>query len=355
MSTALQPGGLPDTATVRVPVQQDPRVLVDAEHGQHLRWRPGERLEHLFEQQCDRLRWERATDRLCVDTRGADPSGVALTYAEVDERANQLARHLLLRGIGPGHRVALLFDDPVQAYVAMLAVLKAGAAWVPLDPGFPADRIAYIVADAAATAVLSLSHLRPHLAQVRALVVAVDDMAGRIARESRARVTDAERGPAVDELAYIIYTSGSTGRPKGVAVEHPSIVNFVRVAAQVYGYRPDDRVYQGLTLAFDFSFEEIWVPWAVGATLVPKPPGGSLLGVDLHRFLTERRVTAMCCVPTLLATVEDDLPALRFLLVSGEACPHDLILRWHRPDRRFLNVYGPTCLLYTSPSPRDRS
>ena len=155
-------------------------------------------------------------------------------------------------------------------------------------------------------------------------------------------MTDGERGPVLDELAYIIYTSGSTGRPKGVAVEHASIVNFVRVAAEVYGYRPDDRVYQGLTIAFDFSFEEIWVPWAVGATLVPKPPGGSLLGVDLHDFLTEHRVTAMCCVPTLLATVEDDLPALRFLLVSGEACPHDLIVRWHRPGRRFLNVYGPT-------------
>ena len=99
----------------------------------------------------------------------------------------------------------------------------------------------------------------------------------------------------------------------------------------MYGYRPDDRVYQGMTIAFDFSVEEIWVPWAAGATLVPKPPGGSLLGVDLHDFLTERRVTAMCCVPTLLATLEEDLPALRFLLVSGEACPHDLIARWHRP------------------------
>ena len=127
-----------------------------------------------------------------------------------------------------------------------------------------------------------------------------------------------------------------------MAVEHPSIVNFVRVAAEMYGYQPDDRVYQGLTIAFDFSVEEIWVPWTVGATLVPKPPGGSLLGVDLHGFLTEHRVTAMCCVPTLLATMEDDLPALRFLLVSGEACPHDLIVRWHRRGRRFLNVYGPT-------------
>ena len=116
----------------------------------------------------------------------------------------------------------------------------------------------------------------------------------------------------------------------------------MRVAAEVYGIRPDDRVYQGMTIAFDFSVEEIWVPWMAGATLVPKPPGSALLGVDLHEFLVAQRVTAMCCVPTLLATLDEDLPDLRFLLVSGEACPHDLIVRWHRPGRRFLNVYGPT-------------
>lgn len=307
-------------------------VLVDAQRPQHLRWRPGDRLEHVFEAQCDR-----GPEWPCVDVAGA-----VLTYRQVEGRANQLARHLLARGIGPGHRVALLFDDPVQAYVALLGVLKAGAAYVPLDPGFPPDRLAYIVADSTATAVLTLAHLRPHLVEVRALVVAVDDMATRIARASTHRVLDFERGPEVDESAYVIYTSGSTGRPKGVAVGHPSIVNFVRVAAEVYGYRPLHRVYQGLTIAFDFSVEEIWVPWAVGACLVPRPAGRSLLGADLHRFLTEQRITAMCCVPTLLATLDEDVPALRFLLVSGEACPQDLVTRWHRPYRRFLNVYGPT-------------
>jgi non-ribosomal peptide synthetase-like protein len=127
-----------------------------------------------------------------------------------------------------------------------------------------------------------------------------------------------------------------------VAVGHAGICNFVRVAAEVYGIRPGDRMYQGMTIAFDFSVEEIWVPWAAGATLVPKPPGSALLGVDLHAYLVAQQVTAMCCVPTLLATLEEDVPDLRFLLVSGEACPHDLILRWHRPGRRFLNVYGPT-------------
>ena len=135
---ALALGAPVDADTVPIPAQRDPRVLVDATRDRRPRWRPGERLEHLFEQRCDRL-GAAAAGRLCVDAPGA-----RLTYAEVEARANQLARHLLGRGTGPGHRVALLFDDPVQAYVAMLAVLKAGAAYVPLDPGFPADRIAYI-------------------------------------------------------------------------------------------------------------------------------------------------------------------------------------------------------------------
>ena len=125
-------------------------------------------------------------------------------------------------------------------------------------------------------------------------------------------------------------------------MEHASIVNFVRVAASTYGLQPDDRVYQGMTIAFDFSVEEIWVAWVVGAALVPKPGGTSLLGRELGDFLTAHAVTALCCVPTLLATLDEDLPGLRFLLVSGEACPRDLIARWHRPGRRFLNVYGPT-------------
>ena len=140
----------------------------------------------------------------------------------------------------------------------------------------------------------------------------------------------------------MIYTSGTTGRPKGVAIDHSSICNFVRVAAEVYGVESSDRVYQGLTIAFDFSIEEIWVTWMAGATLVPKPPGGALLGQELHDFLTGHNVTALCCVPTLLATLDEDLPGLRFLLVSGEACTQDLVDRWHRPGRRFLNVYGPT-------------
>ena len=266
-----------------------------------------------------------------------------MTYLELDARANQLARFLARSGVRPADRVGLLLDQPVDNYIGMLAVLKAHAAYVPLDAGFPADRLAYMVEDAAVTLVLTHSWLaeRAESLAAQTKVVNLDQVSHLVQLESEDRLSW-QPGSTIENLCYVVYTSGSTGRPKGVAIEHASICNFVQVAAEVYGIAADDRVYQGMTIAFDFSVEEIWVPWMVGATLVPRPAGPSLLGDDLHSFLTSRGVTALCCVPTLLATLEDDLPALRFLLVSGESCPQDLVSRWHQPGRRFLNVYGPT-------------
>lgn len=314
-----------------------PDVLIDTRFDQQIRWTPGERLDHLFEQQVDRLRAEGHADRLAVD---ADDG--AWTYEELDCRANRLARYLAHHGVLAGDRVGLLFDHAVDGYLGMLATLKLNAAYVPLDAGFPPDRLAYICHDAGVRTVVTCRSLAPALSVVSANVLAVDADAAAVAAEPGGRLTPEEQGIPVDELAYVIYTSGSTGRPKGVAIEHGSICNFVRVAAEVYGATGEDRFYQGMTIAFDFSVEEIWVPWMVGATLVPKPYGGALVGEELRDFLLARHVTALCCVPTLLATLEGDVPQLRFLLVSGEACPQDLIARWHRRDRRFLNVYGPT-------------
>jgi non-ribosomal peptide synthetase-like protein len=291
-------------------------VVGCAGYDDSIRWRPGQRLERLFERQADEL-----GDRPALDT-----GDQTLSYRDLDARANQLARFLIRDGLRPGDRVALLSDQPVDGYVGMLAVLKAHAAYVPLDNGFPKDRIDYIIEDAGVSMVLTRAFL--------------EENQQAIAREAPTRPDSVPRPP--DELCYVIYTSGTTGRPKGVAVSHPSICNFVQVAAQVYGIETGDRVYQGMTLAFDFSVEEIWVPWMSGATLVPKPPGHNLLGKELADFIDNSKITAMCCVPTVLATLEDDLPELRFLLVSGESCPQDLIIRWHRPGRRFLNVYGPT-------------
>jgi amino acid adenylation domain-containing protein len=321
-----------------IPSADSGRVLIAQDRAHHPRTSQGERLNHVFEQRCDG-----SPTLLAVDA-----GDLALTYEELDQRANQLARYLLTRGARSGDRIALLLDQPVQSYLGMLAVLKINAAYVPLDAGFPLDRISYIVSDAQVCMVLSLASVRDRIGslldthRLGAELVCLDEAAELAEGADTDRLSSADVGEPVDDLAYIIYTSGSTGRPKGVAITHASICNFVRVAAEVYGIRAQDRVYQGMTIAFDFSVEETWVPWVAGATLVPKPAGCSLLGQDLHQFLAQRRVNGLCCVPTLLATIEEELPELRFLLVSGEACPQDLIARWHRPGRRFLNAYGPT-------------
>lgn len=316
-------------------------VLVDDVFDQTVRSAPGERMHQLFEEVVDRLARARRCDAVAVSTGSED-----LTYAQLDARANALARYLAGAGLRPGDRVGLLFDTALPGYVGMLAVLKLNAAYVPLDVGFPDDRLRYILDDARVALVVTESHLRERCTGLEEAsgipTIAVDEEAERIAALPGDRLDEFEAGTPVDDLAYVIYTSGSTGVPKGVAIEHASICNFVRVADEVYGVASTDRMYQGMTIAFDFSIEEIWVAWMAGATLVPKPGKSALVGSDLRDFIIDRGITALSCVPTLLATIEADIPALRFLLVSGEACPQDLIARWARPGRRFLNVYGPT-------------
>jgi non-ribosomal peptide synthetase-like protein len=312
-------------------------MLICKGYDNSVRCTKNERLDHLFEQRCDRLTKSNADDHPAVISQ----HGV-ISFRDLDERANQLARYLKKQGIEPGDRVGLLLDRSYDTYVALLAVLKVNAAYVPLDAGFPQDRIDYILNDAGVRAIVTFTVFTSNLEHSNLPLICLDSAQDEIVLQSSARLTESESGTATSQLCYIIYTSGSTGNPKGVAVEHASICNFVKVAAEVYGYTEADRVYQGMTIAFDFSVEELWVPLIAGATLIPGKAEGNLVGSELTEFLRDKNITSLCCVPTLLATLEDDLPALRFLLVSGEACPQDLIARWHREGRTILNAYGPT-------------
>ena len=312
-----------------------PHILVRKNVDNTVRWREGERLDHLFEERCDSFTGSGKDQAVVTDD-------IALSFRELDNLANQVARYLIEQGVTSGDRVGLLFDRTIDSYVALLAVLKVNAAYVPLDAGFPTERIRFILQDAGVKAVVSLSAFRQKLDEFDVRQILLDVAERDISKKSNARLGAARRRRRSIELAYLIYTSGTTGNPKGVVIEHPSICNFVKVAAELYGFRPGDRVYQGMTIAFDFSVEELWVPLIAGATLVPGKPGASLVGDDLADFLIERKVTGLCCVPTLLATIEKDLPDLRILLVSGEACPHNLMVRWHKPGRTILNAYGPT-------------
>ncbi|WP_369386425.1 Pls/PosA family non-ribosomal peptide synthetase [Streptomyces sp. CG1] len=292
-------------------------------------------LNRFFEDSCDRTPHAVALE--CGARR--------LTYAELDTRANWVAHRLRRLGISPGSRAALLLPRSVEMYVSLLGVCKAGAAFVPVDPEAPADRVACILRDAGAKAVLTTSaraadarHAMPHGA------CAVVEMVSGWEDPALPPTTRPSEGTSsrADPLAYVMYTSGSSGRPKGVEIARSSIRNFVRVVSPVYGIRSSDRVYQGMTISFDFSIEEIWPTWAAGATLVAGPTGTGRLGAELADFLDRHGVTVLYCVPTLLATIPRDLPRLRSIFVGGEACPAALVERWSRPGRRIVNTYGPT-------------
>lgn len=293
---------------------------------------PGERLDTVFEQLADMFA---ALPAVISDGR-------VWTYRELDSRANQFARLLVKRGVRPGDRVGLILDRSAETYVALLAVMKAGAAFVPLATAFPEERMALIIEDAGVSLIVTIAAYASRAGQLPVPHLLIDSTAAEISRQSDAPLKPHAKAASSDDTCYILYTSGTTGKPKGVVIKHQSFVNFIRVAAASYGYRPGDRVYQGMTIAFDFSSEEIWVPFVAGATVVPAPGQMPLVGEELADFLRLHDITCIACSPTLLSSMTSDVPSLRTLLVGGEACPHNLVVRWSKPGRQILNTYGPT-------------
>ena len=265
-----------------------------------------------------------------------------LSYRELEERANRLARRLRRLGAGPEERVAILLPRGERLYEAMLATLKAGAAYLPIDPDTPAKRAAFMIEDARAKCLLTLAGdlgrgLPEGIPRLR-----LDGDADGIASESSARLTRADTGARPENICYVIYTSGTTGRPKGTLIEHRNATNLVRAEARLYGLNADDRIFQLASAAFDASIEEIWMAFFHGAALVAGRREDIRPGPEFSQGLARQGVTVLSCVPTFLAMVEKDIPTLRVLILGGETCPPSVPQRWHRPGRAIFNTYGPT-------------
>src|SRR5918997_3716708 len=286
-------------------------------------------------------RLSRFFERTC-DARPSAPAlecdGDRISYADLDQRANRLANLLMARGARAGVRVGILLHRSVDTYVALLAVTKTEATFVPIDPEAPADRLLYIAEDSSLRLLVTNTSFAASCAALPCESLYLDELGGELAVQSSARPGIQFDG---DPVCYIIYTSGSSGRPKGVEINQSSICNFIGIVPSLYGVEPTDRVYQGMTIAFDFSIEEIWPTWAVGATLVAGPTDGRRVGSGLADFLEDNEITMIYCVPTVLATLDRLLPRIRTVNVGGEACPRELVDRWG-PGRRILNTYGPT-------------
>ncbi|MEU6124743.1 amino acid adenylation domain-containing protein, partial [Streptomyces sp. NPDC047123] len=263
-----------------------------------------------------------------------------LSYADLDARANRLARLLTGRGIGPEDTVALMLPRTAELPVAVLAVLKAGAAYLPVDPAYPADRIAYMLGDASPALTLTTSGLASALPPGTAhLALDTADVSGLPAHD----VTDAERRTPLRRThpAYVIYTSGSTGRPKGVVVTHTGVPGLLETRS-TWRLGPGDRVLQFASFSFDAAFWEISMALLSGAALVLAPADRLRPGAPLAGLAAAQGITHTLLPPSVLDVLApDDLPSVRTLLVGGEASSGELVSRWSA-GRTMLNAYGPT-------------
>ncbi|MEG1766977.1 MAG: amino acid adenylation domain-containing protein [Comamonas sp.] len=256
-----------------------------------------------------------------------------MSYRDLDERASLMAHHLMAKGVKPGDIVGLWLPRGMDLLVSQLAIAKTGAAWLPLDADTPAERVAVCLEDAQAVGIVT-GH--PSLSAI----CAAWDPAALLAQTSESLLR--RHGARPEHPAYVIYTSGSTGKPKGVPISQGAICHFLRSENAVLGVRADDVVYQGFSLAFDMSFEEIWISYLVGATLWIAPREITADPDALPRALIEHGVTVLHAVPTLLALFSTDVPGLRLINLGGEMCPQAVVERWATPSRRMFNTYGPT-------------
>ncbi|MFJ6987009.1 MULTISPECIES: Pls/PosA family non-ribosomal peptide synthetase [unclassified Streptomyces] len=267
-----------------------------------------------------------ASVRSFPDEPALDDGTTALTYRALAVEVDRLRRRLARAGVGLGDRVGVRVPSGTNdLYVAILAVLAAGAAYVPVDAEDPDERADLVFGEAGVRAVVGAGH--------------------ELTVHGRSEAPAAR--PGAEHDAWIIFTSGSTGKPKGVAVSHRSAAAFVDAEAALFlteePIGPGDRVMAGLSVAFDASCEEMWLAWRYGACLVPVPRSQVRSGADLGPWLVEQEITVVSTVPTLAALWESEtLNDVRLLIFGGEACPPELAQRLVTEGREVWNTYGPT-------------
>lgn len=262
-----------------------------------------------------------------------------LTYRELDARANQLAHYLSTRGVAPEHAVGLCVERDAGLVVGLLAILKAGGAYLPLDAGYPAARLKYMMDDSGATVVLTQSKFIAQIAQPGVDFVVIDQAQDAIAACSKERLSSSASS---ENLAYLIYTSGSTGQPKGVMVQHRSLSNLVRALREGFRITSESQVLQFASFSFDASVAEIFPALLTGAALHLAPSENLRPGPDLFIVLQNRKISMVILSPSILAVLPGErLPHLRTLVSAGEACSQEVVRRW-AADRGFINAYGPT-------------
>ncbi|WP_414753961.1 amino acid adenylation domain-containing protein [Anabaena sp. CCY 9910] len=262
-----------------------------------------------------------------------------ITYKELNHRANQLAHQLQTLGVKPDVLVGICVERSLEMIVGLLGILKAGGGYVPLDPNYPSDRLAFMLNDAQLPVLLTQQRLVEKLPEHQAIAICLDADWNEIAKNNSSNPTSTV---TTANLAYVIYTSGSTGKPKGVMVEHTGLCNLAKAQIQTFDVQTSSRILQFASFSFDASISEIIMTLGAGARLYLGTKESLLPGSSLIQLLQKYGITHITLPPSALAVLPaDELPALQNIIVAGEACPPDLVERWSC-GRRFFNAYGPT-------------
>lgn len=262
-----------------------------------------------------------------------------LTYQQLNQRANQLAHHLQSLGIGPEVAVGVCVEHSSLLIIALLAILKAGGVYLPLDPAYPQARLSFLLSDAQVPFLLTQSQIQNRLPATKAHHLLLETLWEDLAQEPGHNLSVPL---SLDNCAYVIYTSGSTGTPKGVQISHRGIANLLHAQQSTFALRIDNRILLCASPSFDASIFEMVMALLTGATLCLGEAGIIMAGATLARYLREQAITNITVTPSVLSTVPYDVyPSLCTVIVAGEACGNKLIKTWAQ-GRAFYNAYGPT-------------
>lgn len=254
-----------------------------------------------------------------------------ISYKELDRWSNRIAAFLSVNGVFAGSKVGMWLPRGLELHAAIIGIIKAGAAYVPLDRDMPAERVETVLSEVGAVAYFSDQSINLDCPQLS--VPAMDNTAYS---------SDQANLALPDNDAYVLYTSGSTGKPKGIPITHRQICQLVRAEQSLFNVQPADKVYQGFSVSFDMWCEEVWVSYLAGAALWVADNTTSKAIDELSDVLRKEQITVLHAVPSLLGVIEEDVPSIRLVNAGGEACTKQVVNKWARNGRIFYNSYGPT-------------
>jgi len=254
-----------------------------------------------------------------------------LTYAELDQWSDWVAYCLAQQGIRAGSKVGVWWPRSIELHVAILAIVKVGAAYVPLDREMPSDRVIAVLEEVGAAAYFS-----DEVLETRCPLLKLDSNFKPVSS------ANLPTGPSPHNWAYVLYTSGSTGKPKGIPITHHQICHLIRAEQSILNIREEDKVYQGFSVSFDMWCEETWISYLVGATLWVADSTTAKSLDELGEILRKNQITILHAVPSLLALIDNQIPSIRLVNAGGEACTPQVLAKWASSSLEFFNTYGPT-------------